>query len=373
MPLFALSILLGTKLSHSITSLLMTNRPGYVRILEPLRGIAAFSVMWFHFTNRGVIANDVLTASGSYGWLGVEVFFVISGFILPYSMWRGGYRVKKNAGIFVLKRIIRLDPPYIVTIGLTIGLWYLSALTPGFQGNPPDLSIGQLLAHLGYLNAFLDYAWLSPVFWTLAIEFQYYILIAVLYPLIAHDNPLVRSGTLVVLALTALVVPNRAIVFSWMGLFAMGICTFMHYTEKMKPITYYSFMIGLAPVLYFSKGTDVLIVGVCTSLLIAHLRLPEDVFGKEGPGWARALGFLGTISYSLYLIHVPIGGRVINLASRLPNTLGIQILTLLAATTVGLTAAYLMYRFVEEPAKRWSSGIRYRREASETSPRIASE
>jgi peptidoglycan/LPS O-acetylase OafA/YrhL len=71
-------------------------------IIEVLRGLAAFSVMWFHFTNgnQDFLQEGWLELSGKYGWLGVEVFFVISGFIIPYSLWRSQYTVKHHWFIF---------------------------------------------------------------------------------------------------------------------------------------------------------------------------------------------------------------------------------------------------------------------------------
>src|SRR6266496_2565885 len=61
-----------------------------VEIVHCLRGLAAVAVCWFHFTGHSL---GLLKQSGVYGWLGVEVFFVISGFILPYALYSSGYRM----------------------------------------------------------------------------------------------------------------------------------------------------------------------------------------------------------------------------------------------------------------------------------------
>jgi peptidoglycan/LPS O-acetylase OafA/YrhL len=64
-----------------------------IEILGPLRGLAAWRVAWVHFTHdTDFVKTGWLRASGQYGWLWVQVFFVISGFVIPYSMWCGGYR-----------------------------------------------------------------------------------------------------------------------------------------------------------------------------------------------------------------------------------------------------------------------------------------
>ena len=85
---------------------------GRIETLDCLRGIAAFAVLWFHLTNGnlGFLPPGVLKSSGAFGWLGVEVFFVISGFILPYALQRAGYH-SADFFQFVWKRILRLDPP----------------------------------------------------------------------------------------------------------------------------------------------------------------------------------------------------------------------------------------------------------------------
>src|SRR3954470_23823868 len=75
-----------------------------IPVLDPLRGIAALAVTWFHFTNGrpGYLPSGLLKSSGSFGWLGVEVFFVISGFVIPYALWGAGYRIER-LGRFMLK------------------------------------------------------------------------------------------------------------------------------------------------------------------------------------------------------------------------------------------------------------------------------
>src|SRR5207244_1915888 len=64
-----------------------------IEAIQGLRGLAAFSVCWFHFTNGNptFLSPGILKSSGTLGGLGVEIFFVISGFIVPYSLYTSGY------------------------------------------------------------------------------------------------------------------------------------------------------------------------------------------------------------------------------------------------------------------------------------------
>jgi peptidoglycan/LPS O-acetylase OafA/YrhL len=69
--------------------------------------------------------------------------------------------------------------------------------------------------------------------------------------------------------------------------------------------------------------------------------------------------WLGGISYSLYLMHVPIGGRVVNLGVRLPDHRAVEIAVLFLALAASLVAAWCLHRYVEQPAQRWAAAIRY--------------
>jgi peptidoglycan/LPS O-acetylase OafA/YrhL len=62
------------------------------------------------------------------------------------------------------------------------------------------------------------------------------------------------------------------------------------------------------------------------------------------------------ISYSLYLVHVPIGGRIINLAGRLPESIEYRYPAIVVAFIVSIFGAYLFWRIVELPSQRWSKG-----------------
>jgi peptidoglycan/LPS O-acetylase OafA/YrhL len=74
--------------------------------VEYTRGMAAVMVMWFHFTY--LLPDGWLRMSGLYGYLGVDVFFAISGFIIPCAMDRRDYRIGRDSLAFVARRVVRL-------------------------------------------------------------------------------------------------------------------------------------------------------------------------------------------------------------------------------------------------------------------------
>jgi peptidoglycan/LPS O-acetylase OafA/YrhL len=131
-------------------------------------------------------------------------------------------------------------------------------------------------------------------------------------------------------------------------------------------VVYWSLSLAAAGA-YVTLGQGTAVVGVTTTVLIAFVIVRS-----------RLLLFLGDISYSLYLVHVPIGGRVINAATRVH--LGPTTATLVALTAFGVSvlAAYVFHRLIERPARAWAARIPYgdRREprpaARSVGPRVAS-
>ena len=190
-----------------------------VAVLDPLRGLAALAVCWHHFAVAE--PSHLLYLTSKYGNLGVEVFFVISGFVVPYSLSRAGYSIG-SFPMFLVKRIARLDPPYIASFFLALFILYFRFALHGFEPNyKPNVSAFQLLLHLGYLNAFFNYAWIVALYWTLAIEFQFYLSIGLLFPWISHPSMLIRFMTMCCLGGLFLVTPNPALIVT-MYFFSLG-------------------------------------------------------------------------------------------------------------------------------------------------------
>jgi peptidoglycan/LPS O-acetylase OafA/YrhL len=317
--------------------------------LDSIRGLAAIMVAWYHFTqgNPAFLPKGLLKASGSYGWLGVEVFFVLSGFILPWSLYRGGYRLR-GYGIFLVRRMVRLDPPYVAAIALTLLLGYLSTFAPGYRGNAFSISWPQILSHFGFLNAFIGYTWLNPVFWTLAIEFQYYLLIGLLFPLVISLNALVRYALTLAFLAAPFVFHSSRFMPHYACLFLLGILTFKYKSGMIARNVYLLTAVATCSELCYLESGPVAVTGLLTGFAIAFVRLE-----------LRPLRWLGTLSYSIYLLHVPLGGRVVNAGLRLPHTLPVQCFVLMAAMGSSLAAAFLFYTLIEKPARGWAAAISY--------------
>ena len=324
-----------------------------VKILGPLRGLAAFGVLWFHLTRvqTNLDHDGMIGASGAYGYLGVEVFFVISGFIIPWSLYASHYQPRTDWARFILKRLVRLDPPYLASIAGTLLVAWMASRAPGYRGGPVHVTWPQLFAHLGYANAVLHYDWFNPVYWTLAIEAMFYTLVAWAYPYLGRPH----WGAYIAIGLAPLIVSDPRWIFLYLPVFGMGIATFQYRAALIGRSVFCILICSFAAITTFAISWPATIAGLSAVLAIVFL-----------PSWEwKPLTFLGTISYSLYLVHVPVGGRVVNLGNRFAHDLITEYAVLGAAIAASLLAAWALWRVAELPAQRVSSAIRFRRKPTQ--------
>jgi len=112
--------------------------------------------------------------------MGVLVFFFISGFIIVYSLEKSGSKPNQFF-TFLIKRSIRIDPPYWAVIALYIALGFFLNNLSSYHGKHLELIPGQVIAHILYAVPLAEYQFYNHIFWTLSVEFQFYILIGLLY------------------------------------------------------------------------------------------------------------------------------------------------------------------------------------------------
>jgi peptidoglycan/LPS O-acetylase OafA/YrhL len=335
--------------------------------LDFLRGLASLAVCWFHLTGFHYNTPDqrgfaLVRQTREYSWLGVEVFFVISGFVIPYALYRARYRIR-DFFTYLARRIVRLDPPYVAAIVVILALAYLSSLPSGRPIEIEGQSVGvtRVVLHLGYLNMFTRYAWLNPAFWTLAVEIQYYVLMGLLFPLVVAHVQAVRLATIgVMVAVSVLAAPvlfptaepYTPFLPGLLCLFLLGILTFQ-------------FRVGLIRVVEYLLATIVVAVASVATLgpapSLAGLGAVAVILAYPGrPSVIRA--FFAKISYSLYLLHWPIGHYTLSIVGMKylrAESDAARIVVLLIALAACLSSAYLLYILVERPALGWSKRFRY--------------
>lgn len=326
----------------------MTASPSHNRIdiVNALRAFAAIFVAWGHFS---LGQGKWLSWSGRYGYTGVYIFFVISGFIIPYSLHRGGYTLR-NFGRFLLKRGIRLYPPYLISIPVTVLAANL-VLRPLAPDSVIHVGGRQLLYHLLFLNDLTGVPWVNLVYWTLAIEWQWYLLAGLLFGLLVSRNALVRFCPVAVAMASYFLCTSDRIVPHTLPIFLIGVFVFQH---KIGLIGWRRMLALIAVMLWAMRGpTGWLVAGisVATALLIAFVSFRH-----------RLADFLGDVSYSVYLLHLAIGVSLIGWLSHLLPFSGSYLGALdLAGMLASVGAAAVLYRWVERPAQEMSSRVRFLR------------
>jgi peptidoglycan/LPS O-acetylase OafA/YrhL len=309
--------------------------------IQIMRGIAASMVVLYHF---GYSNGNFLAAFPSfgslfkYGDLGVWMFFVISGFVIPYAMYSTSYRMNDGAWPFLLRRIVRLEPAYIVSLLLAFVLAYAAARTPGYRG-PPEPSLKDFLLQFVYLAPWFGVPWLDDVAWTLAIEFQFYLFMLLTTPLLLSKPAWLKVLFFAAIAATSFVFTDKRALFHYLPCFALGFAVFLFHIGRIRPVDLLA--LGVLFVLIMAFETTIpaaFVAGMSALLILAPIELPIPV-----------LSFLGTISYSLYLIHTLIGNRIVNLAMRTSSP-WIELGGFAAAILASLSAAVALWYFVEQPS-----------------------
>jgi peptidoglycan/LPS O-acetylase OafA/YrhL len=317
-------------------------------ILDLLRGVAALGVCLFHYTTGALptFKNPITQFLGHRGYLGVDIFFVISGFIIPYALSKSNYTLKGFTQ-FILRRFIRIAPPAYLTMAVYISL--LSLLAYFHLAGPPTPLTGPLLLHnLLFTIPFTNYQWINGIFWTLGIEFQFYIILGLTFPFI-RDN---KFGLLIIgllLSFTNYIpgVPEPTL-FHHSTLFTIGLATWLFFDKRISPV-YFSVLLLLFGAIGISQVTaPPIIIGIATALCILYIRFNNPI--SE---------FLGKISYSLYLLHIIIGFTVETLLTKVIPTINLAtvlfVLTICVASSIAFS--YLFYQYIEKPFMSMSSQL----------------
>jgi peptidoglycan/LPS O-acetylase OafA/YrhL len=350
-----------------------TARAGRVTSIDGLRGVAALLVVLFHLhlaVSR--TATDWLWSPidwiASNGAKGVDIFFVISGFVIAMSVTRGtgtaGY-----FGRFILRRSIRLDPPYWSAILLEVAL--IAATLRFFPEYPVSLPSGpQLLSHVFYLQDLLGYGNIVVSFWTLCYEIQFYgffvgLIVVRHYLPASLQSPrwtTVVAGGLFLLSVWVRFVhpgsaPDGLFIDRWYQFF-IGTLTYYAISERGRLKMLYLAWAAVAVALVSTSSSPLQLLPIIVSawlLLAAH----DARWGRLLS--TRPLQFLGAISYSLYLYHASVGWRFVSLMQKLlPGqwSSATAIAVYLAGIGVSILFSALMWRFIERPFLRLSQKIR---------------
>ncbi len=353
--------------------------------LDGLRGIACLGVLCCHLLvpelsgfAKALIAalpGGVVTVLHR-GDLGVEIFFVLSGFVIAFSL--RNHRVTPALGLrFVLRRAVRLDPPYYTALVIAMAVAAVK-LPDSFYGLMVWMHGGaSLFANFFYLQDLLGK--LSPlsVAWTLCLEIQFYVvyvvLVAVAQRLIRRSSAVDHEVGLRRQALSLLILTGPlmlwsliswypgAVNFTFAGTwfrFCLGGLAFWATQVRVMRVP---FAVAIMGILFGSVMTGDARGGmaVVTALMIFIGSLTGGLWRwMGGTIWQH----LGRISYSLYLAHVAIALPLLNLVwAVVPHSGAYAFVFFALGVVVSLASAELLHRWIETPALRLSQRIRYMR------------
>jgi len=371
-------------------------------LVDSLRGIAATAVMFYHlygaFSQKAPsslldripwLADVVLM----HGYLGVQVFFVISGFVMAHSLRRYPLDLR-NFGVFALRRSIRLDPPYWLAIWCIFAINILgNALFDRTDVDVPG-PLG-LVANMFYLDNILGAVSVVPVGWTLCLEIQFYLVFFLLLWTARQPRTDERSnpngGTFSKTRALWIFVPAMALALCWpLDVFKENLYQGLWFPQ------WFMFLAGVFACWAISDRRAerwlILFLGIIAALAAAYtFWLPANSVVFMGPqGLARGgpvlwaifftatliyvagklnrmgswlnhslLQHLGRISYSLYLMHIITGLRLMNVLGRFGfDSAWGSVMLLLIGLVGSLVGAHLMYYFVERPCVRLADRLR---------------
>ena len=339
--------------------------------IDALRGIAALWVVLFHIGEgrqvaalQSVLPTWLDLAVFKAGHFGVPIFFVLSGFVIALSI--GSDRVTARYGArFALRRAIRLDLPYWASIAVTLAFVAVKArLRP--DAGVPVASAPQVLAHMVYLQDFLGYRSINTVYWTLCYEMQFYLMFCVLLG-VAHacrreaNDRRPQAIIFTLAAIISIVWPLlpalhlRGLALpDWHG-FLLGAFAFWTLNGVMRARWFVLYALALTGV--FARTHD----GFTMACLITAVSLL--LVGRSGhlTDWLRArnLQFLGKVSYSLYLLHLPITGAAYFALDRFfAHTQVLEEVEALLVIALNCLAAWLFWWIVERPSTALAKRVR---------------
>ncbi|MFI5495930.1 acyltransferase family protein [Actinoplanes sp. NPDC051859] len=340
----------------------MSTEPGRrLAALDALRLFAALAVGLFHLTAIWALdghrpASDLLpelSRYAVYGILGVQLFFMISGFVICMSGWG------RSLGEFFASRAARLYPTYwacVVVSAIVIVLLPVSGIMPF----APPVTLGGVAINLTMLQEPLGAPSVDPVYWTLWVELRFYLLFAafVVVPGTTYRRTVIFCVTWLTAATITPAVNSPLFSLVTLGAaapyFVAGVTMFLMRRYGSSPLLWaiiaFSWLINmyhlsLGPVV--QPGWEVAIWPALLIVTLAYGVLLLIALGYTDWLTWRWLTVAGALTFPFYLLHRRVGYVLVQygyLHSGLP-----AVVVVFGAIAVLLGVSWLVYRLVEVP------------------------
>lgn len=317
-----------------------------------MRALSALAVVLFHFNCVLVTVPQDWLARGWHliwmrGYWGVGVFFALSGYCL-FPGWN------RAAGCFdfLRRRFVRIFPPYWGSLLLIAVLALAARLINGVNDmaalprEPHAIAATLLLL----TNPFTAIPTINWVYWTLTCLLACYLLIGLVLLSAGPAQVPVLAGLHLLLCALAIAFPSVAtgpwfFLRSW-PIFGCGLALAVHdQNRRAGRVMLLTSLLSASWLIGHGGDESHLLAAGCASMVL--LALCRD---RNFPAWLRPLAGIGKISYSLYLVHVPIG--IFVLMRFMPERFNLSIIHIgaqLLVLAVTIAASSVFYRVAERP------------------------
>lgn len=322
--------------------------------IDLLRFLAALSVMLFHYTFRGYAADNMsplsfphLGAVFKYGSLGVDLFFIISGFVILLTAYN------RTATNFVISRMTRMYPAYWFGVILTATIMFF------FGGELFSIELKQFFFNLTMIHGYFGIQHVDGVYWSLLIELKFYLLIFIL--IIFNQIRFIKyylSAWLVLAFYNYFYPLSGPLAFffipDWASYFIAGATFYLIRIEGPSIDKYsliaFSFILSIlkatkgiqaAIVHYHTDYSEIVLFCIISSFYLIFILIS---IGKTSFLNRQIFTSFGALTYPLYLIHQNIGFIFFNHFSGTD----FKYITLILMCGISILSAYIINRQIEQ-------------------------
>lgn len=349
--------------------------PSYFKGVQALRGLAALSVMFFHFRwNINATYPELGNALFGWGATGVDLFFLISGFVIVLAI-KNTPATLSGMMYFLRRRLFRIFPAYYLILIITFLL--SGAMSTFHYADKTQNLISALLFQPIYPDHgpyYVNDSGMYGIRWTLNYELYFYLAVGLLLTLPRRGIAIVMWFALTLFALPWMA--GKSISLAEQG-YEWGSAQINLITNPMILLFLVGMVIGLSVPLFRHCNSRLMLVLFIASLALAAFLFSQGRFvthGLTGSGWIYALIMLfavaseaslgkwiphwliklGDISFSLYLVHTLMNDGI---GKRL-NDIGIPDgpLRFTVSVILSLILAWLSWRFIEKPFNALNKG-----------------